>query len=51
MKVLLAEDSLTMRQLLVSQLGRWNYEITEVEDGAQAWEKFQESHFYYNPNL
>ncbi|MDG2129124.1 MAG: response regulator [Fuerstiella sp.] len=45
MKVLLAEDSLTMRQLLVSQLGRWNYEITEVEDGAQAWEKFQESHF------
>ena len=45
MKVLLAEDSLTMRRLLASQLERWNYEITEVEDGAQAWEKFQESHF------
>jgi two-component system, NtrC family, sensor kinase len=45
MKVLLAEDSLTMRRLLASQLQRWNYEITEVEDGAQAWEKFQESHF------
>ena len=45
MKVLLAEDSLTMRRLLASQLQRWNYEITEVEDGAQAWEKFQETHF------
>ncbi|HIE97990.1 MAG TPA: hybrid sensor histidine kinase/response regulator [Planctomycetes bacterium] len=45
MKVLLAEDSLTMRRLLASQLQRWNYEITEVEDGAKAWEKFQESHF------
>ncbi|MEO2017307.1 MAG: response regulator [Fuerstiella sp.] len=45
MKVLLAEDSFTMRRLLSSQLQRWNYEITEVEDGAQAWESFQENHF------
>lgn len=45
MKVLLAEDSLTMRRLLASQLQRWNYEITEVEDGEAAWEAFQRESF------
>lgn len=45
MKVLLAEDSLTMRRLLVSQLRRWDYEVTEAEDGAVAWSEFQENHF------
>ena len=38
MKVLLAEDSLTMRRLLVAQLQRWNYEVTAVEDGAHRLE-------------
>lgn len=45
MKVLLAEDSLTMRRLLASQLDRWNYEVTAVEDGEQAWDEFQRGNY------
>ncbi|MEZ6131900.1 MAG: response regulator [Planctomycetaceae bacterium] len=45
MNVLLAEDSLTMRRLLASQLQGWNYGVTEANDGAEAWELFQNSHF------
>ena len=45
MKILLAEDSLTMRRLLASQLERWNYEVTEVEDGQEAWEEFQRGQY------
>lgn len=45
MKVLLAEDSVTMRRLLASHLLRWNYEVTEAENGAQAWHEFQNHHF------
>ncbi|MEQ9409542.1 MAG: response regulator [Fuerstiella sp.] len=45
MKVLLAEDSLTMRRLLASQLQRWDYDVTEAEDGAAAWEAFQKCHY------
>ena len=41
MKVLLAEDSMTMRKLLAAQVKRWKYDVTEVEDGKQAWEEFQ----------
>jgi two-component system NtrC family sensor kinase len=46
MKVLLAEDSLTMRKLLAGQLKRWDYDVTEVENGAQAWETFQTGEFW-----
>ncbi|MDA1231642.1 MAG: response regulator [Planctomycetota bacterium] len=45
MKVLLAEDGKTMRQLLVTQLKGWNYDVTEAEDGAAAWQEFQKCHF------
>ncbi|GAB5441238.1 MAG: hypothetical protein Fues2KO_15870 [Fuerstiella sp.] len=45
MKVLLAEDSLTMRRALASHLQKWNYEVTEVTDGAAAWEAFRQDHF------
>jgi two-component system, NtrC family, sensor kinase len=42
MKVLVAEDSMVMRQLLVAQLNQWNYEVIEAGDGAEAWRLFQE---------
>ena len=45
MKVLLAEDSMTLRRLLATQLKCWDYEVTEAEDGAQAWAEFQKGHF------
>ena len=45
MKVLLAEDGLTMRRLLSSQLESWGYEVTIAEDGAAAWKEFEKSHF------
>ena len=45
MKVLLAEDGLTMRRLLTAQLQSWNYDVTIAEDGAAAWREFQKCHF------
>lgn len=45
MKVLLAEDSPMMRRLLGTQLRGWNYDVTEAENGAQAWDAFQNDHF------
>lgn len=45
MKVLLAEDNVMIRRLLVAQLCGWNYEVTEAQDGAQAWDAFQQGHF------
>ena len=45
MKVLLAEDSLTVRRLLAAQLERWNYEVVEAADGAEAWNAFQNGNF------
>ncbi|MCA9064503.1 MAG: hybrid sensor histidine kinase/response regulator [Planctomycetaceae bacterium] len=45
MKVLVAEDSLTMRVRLAAQLRKWNYDVVEAVDGAQAWELFQQSPF------
>lgn len=46
MKVLLAEDSVTMRILLAGQLKRWEYDVTEAENGAQAWDIFQSGEFW-----
>ncbi len=45
MKVLIADDSQIMRRLLRSCLERWQYEVVEAEDGAQAWALFQQSSF------
>ena len=45
MKVLIVEDSLVMRRLLGSSLRKWQYEVTEAEHGAQAWELFQREQF------
>ncbi len=38
MKVLVADDSATSRQMLRSVLARWGYEAVLAENGAQAWE-------------
>ena len=45
MRVLVAEDGLMMRRILVRALEWWKYDITEVENGAQAWEEFQNEPF------
>jgi len=36
MKVLIADDSPTMRRLLQSTLEEWGYEVVEAQDGEQA---------------
>ena len=38
MKVLIADDSATSRQLLRTALSQWGYEVVMAEDGNQAWE-------------
>ncbi|MEW4564887.1 response regulator [Bremerella sp. JC770] len=45
MRVLVAEDGMMMRRILVRALEGWKYEVTEVENGAQAWEAFQDEPF------
>jgi signal transduction histidine kinase len=45
MKVLIVEDSSVTRRLLRSSLQKWQYEVTEAEHGAQAWELFRHEHF------
>ncbi len=45
MKVLIVEDSLMTRRLLRASLQKWQYEVTEAEHGAQAWELFRHEHF------
>jgi signal transduction histidine kinase len=45
MKVLIADDSSVMRRLLQSCLQAWRYEVVEAEDGAVAWELFQQGDF------
>ncbi len=40
MKILLAEDSATTRQLLAGQLQKWGYDVLEAVDGVDAWELF-----------
>ena len=45
MKVLIVEDSLLTRRLLRSSLQKWQYEVIEAENGAQAWELFRDEHF------
>jgi len=45
MKVLIVEDSLVTRRLLRASLQKWQYEVTEAADGAQAWELVRHEHF------
>ena len=41
MKALIAEDDFISRLMLTKLLTRWNFEVTAVEDGAEAWEYLQ----------
>jgi len=45
MKILIAEDERVSRRLLESRLKKWGYDVTAAEDGAEAWEIFQQEHF------
>lgn len=38
MKILIADDGLTIRRLLESYLTQWGYDVVSVSDGDQAWE-------------
>lgn len=41
MKVLVAEDQMVSRHLLASNLRKWGYAVTAVEDGTRAWQALQ----------
>jgi sigma-B regulation protein RsbU (phosphoserine phosphatase) len=42
MKILIAEDDLTSRQVLEAMLKKWEYEVVVAANGQQAWEAMQE---------
>ena len=44
-KVLIADDSTMMRQILLGALRKWDYEVAEAKDGAEAWELFRQHPF------
>jgi two-component system cell cycle response regulator len=41
-RVMIAEDDPMFRRILQSWLREWGYQVTVVEDGAQAWESLQQ---------
>jgi DNA-binding response OmpR family regulator len=41
MKILVAEDQVVSRHLLVANVRKWGYEVIAAQDGAQAWEALQ----------
>ncbi len=43
MKLLIAEDSLTLRTLLAAVADKWGYEAVVAEDGEAAWDILQQS--------
>ncbi len=45
MRILIAEDERITRQSLLRQLQRWGHDVVAAEDGAQAWERFQNQQF------
>lgn len=45
MKVLVVDDDLVSRRLLNGYLQKWDYEVTVVNNGSEAWERFQQEHF------
>ena len=42
MKILIAEDERITRRSLQRQLESWGHEVVVAEDGAEAWDKFQQ---------
>ncbi len=42
MRILIAEDERITRRTLQRQLEGWGHEVVAAEDGAEAWEKFQQ---------
>jgi signal transduction histidine kinase len=45
MKVLIADDSRLSRRLLAASLAKWQFEVVEADNGAQAWELFQKENY------
>lgn len=45
MRVLIAEDSSTLRQMLAMQLHTWDFDVVEACDGEDAWNKYVEDPF------
>ena len=45
MKILVAEDERVTRRSLQRQLEQWGHEAVAVDDGAQAWDRFQQEPF------
>jgi sigma-B regulation protein RsbU (phosphoserine phosphatase) len=45
MKILVAEDERITRRSLQRKLEHWGHEVLAVEDGAQAWDRFQQESF------
>lgn len=45
MKVLLAEDDRISRTMLQRDLEKWGHEVVAVENGQQAWERYQTGEF------
>ncbi len=43
MRLLIAEDDLTSRAMLVGLASSWGYDVTAVEDGEAAWQLLQEN--------
>ncbi len=42
MRILIAEDDLTARTILIGLLKKWNYELIVVKDGQAAWDALQQ---------
>ena len=45
MKILIAEDERITRRSLQRQLEAWGHDVVAAEDGAEAWEQFQQEEF------
>jgi len=45
MKVLVVDDEIISRRLLMNYVQKWGYEATAAEDGAMAWKLLQENDF------
>ena len=44
-RVLIAEDDLISRRLLLSYLQKWGHDVVVAENGAQAWQLYQQETF------
>ena len=41
MRILVAEDQVVSRHILVANLRKWGYDVMAVENGTRAWEALQ----------